>query len=113
MVVFLSSGHNKQNMVRTSSHGRRDLQGSSVQMDNNILNNQASADPISTAPALCHLDVEVIKNLPPEVFSELNEIYGGKLVDFVAKGSGTNESARSLGNPFSEQEGELFSVSLV
>lgn len=80
-------------------------------MDDKILSNRASGDPISTPPPLCHLDVEVIRNLPPEVFSELNEIYGGKLVDFIAKGKGTCESASSLGNSFLEQEGKLFSVS--
>ena len=53
-------------------------------MDNKIPNNQASTNPISTPPPLCNLDVEVIRNLPPEVFSELNEIYGGKLIDYIA-----------------------------
>ncbi|CAL0332106.1 unnamed protein product [Lupinus luteus] len=95
---------NKQNIDGMSSHGCRDLQGSSVLIDNNIVNNQASADTMLTAPPLCQLDVEVIKNLPPEVFSELNEMYGGKLVDFVAKGKGTNESARSVRNLIIEQE---------
>ncbi|XP_019421546.1 PREDICTED: DNA repair protein REV1 isoform X2 [Lupinus angustifolius] len=95
---------NKQNIDGMSGHGCRDLQGSSVLIDSNILNNQASADTMLTAPSLCQLDVEVVKNLPPEVFSELNEMYGGKLVDFVAKGEGTNESARSVGNLIIEQE---------
>ncbi|KAK7253198.1 hypothetical protein RIF29_37721 [Crotalaria pallida] len=97
----------EQNMDGTSSHGCRYMQGSSALKDNDILNDQANSDAILTPPALCHLDVEVIKNLPPEVFSELNEIYGGKLVDFVAKGKGTNESARSLRNPFLEQEAAI------
>lgn len=111
-VVSLSSGQDKRNMFDTSVHECRDPQGSSVQMENNIQNNQATADPISTPPPLCHLDVEVIRNLPPEVFSELNEIYGGKLVEYIAKGKGTSESSSSLRNSFLEQEGKLVSLSL-
>lgn len=111
-MVSLSSGHDKQNMDGTSVLESSALQGSSVQMDNNIQDNQASADRISTPPPLCHLDAEVIRNLPPEVFSELNEIYGGKLVDYIAKGEGISESSSSLRNSLLEQEGKHFYVSL-
>lgn len=97
-------GHDKQNMDGTSIHGCRDLRGSSVEKDNNIQDNQASADRISTPPPLCHLDVEVIRNLPPEVFSELNEIYGGKLVDYITKGKGISESSSSLQSSLLEKE---------
>ncbi|ONK60421.1 uncharacterized protein A4U43_C08F18290 [Asparagus officinalis] len=38
-----------------------------------------------TLPALCHLDIEVVKNLPPEIFSEMNDMYHGKLYDFMKK----------------------------
>lgn len=112
-MVSLSSGHNKQNMDGTSIHECRDSQGSSVQMENNIQNNQASVGPSSTPPPLGHLDAEVIRHLPPEVFSELNEIYGGKLVDYIAKGKGVSESSSSLRNSFLEQESKHFSVSIV
>ncbi|XP_073220509.1 DNA repair protein REV1 isoform X3 [Cicer arietinum] len=100
----IGNGHDKQNMDGTSVLESSALQGSSVQMDNNIQDNQASADRISTPPPLCHLDAEVIRNLPPEVFSELNEIYGGKLVDYIAKGEGISESSSSLRNSLLEQE---------
>ncbi|CAJ2651067.1 unnamed protein product [Trifolium pratense] len=100
----MSNGHDKQNMDGTSVHECRDLRGSSVQMDNNIQNNQSSADRISTPPPLCHLDVEVIRNLPTEVFSELNEIYGGKLVAYITKGKSISESSSSLQNSLLEKE---------
>ncbi|PNY04000.1 DNA repair protein rev1-like [Trifolium pratense] len=100
----MSNGHDKQNMDGTSVHECRDLRGSSVQMDNNIQNNQSSADGISTPPPLCHLDVEVIRNLPAEVFSELNEIYGGKLVAYITKGKSISESSSSLPNSLLEKE---------
>ncbi|XP_029130864.1 DNA repair protein REV1 isoform X2 [Cajanus cajan] len=96
-------GHEKQNMGSTSSRACRDLQGSSVVMDNKIPNNQASTDPIPTPPPLCNLDVEVIRNLPPEVFSELNEIYRGKLIDYIANRNNKSESSSPSGNSFSEQ----------
>lgn len=101
-MVSLSSDQDKQNMDGTSSGECRG--GSSVK----IQNNQANANPISTPPPLCHLDVEVIRNLPPEVFSELNEIYGGKLIDYIAKGKDTSETSSSLQNLFLEQESKLF-----
>ncbi|KAK7308786.1 hypothetical protein RJT34_05017 [Clitoria ternatea] len=97
-------GYDNQNMDGTSNCECRDLQGSSVQMDNKIPNNQSSLNSISTPPPLCNLDVEVIRNLPPEVFSELNEIYGGKLIDYIADRKDTSESSSPLGNSFSEQE---------
>lgn len=112
LVVSLSSGH-KQNKDSTFSRGCRDLQGSSVQMDNKVPNNQASTDPISSPPPLCNLDVEVIRNLPPEVFSELNEVYGGKLIDYIANRKSTSEISSPSGNSVLEQEGKLFSVSLL
>ena len=112
LVVSLSSGHDKQNRDSICSRACRDLPGSSVEMDNKIPNNQASTNPISTPPPLCNLDVEVIRNLPPEVFSELNEIYGGKLIDYIANSKSTSENSSPSGNSFLEQ-GKLFSVSLV
>ncbi|RDX93279.1 DNA repair protein REV1, partial [Mucuna pruriens] len=96
--------NDKQNMDSTSNCACRDLQGSSVQMDNKIPNNQASTDPISTPPPLCNLDIEVIRNLPPEVFSELNEIYGGKLIDYIANRKSTSESSSPSGKSFLDQE---------
>ncbi|XP_027361078.1 DNA repair protein REV1 isoform X4 [Abrus precatorius] len=96
-------GHDQPNTNGTSGCGGRDLPVSSVQRDNKISNNQASINPISTPP-LCNLDVDVIRNLPPEVFSELNEIYGGRLIDYVANGKGMSESSSPSGNSFLEQE---------
>ncbi|XP_021827326.1 DNA repair protein REV1 isoform X2 [Prunus avium] len=60
-------------------------------------NHQSSGEPIlnqvSAPPPLCHLDLGVIESLPPEIFTELNGIYGGVLVDFVAKNKRENTSA--------------------
>ncbi|CAL2279264.1 unnamed protein product [Prunus armeniaca] len=60
-------------------------------------NHQSSGEPtlnqVSAPPPLCHLDLGVIESLPPEIFTELNGIYGGVLVDFVAKNKRENTSA--------------------
>ncbi|KAH9655848.1 DNA repair protein REV1 [Citrus sinensis] len=72
----------------TSKQGER-----SVQMDNNLSSCQASSN--QTLPPLCHLDMGVVENLPPELFSELNETYGGKLVDFIAKNKCRSENTSS------------------
>lgn len=47
-----------------------------------------SSSEISTLPPLHDLDMTVIKSLPPEVFSEINDMYDGKLFDFVSENKG-------------------------
>lgn len=79
----------------------------SVQMDNKLSSCQASSN--QTLPPLCHLDMGVVENLPPELFSELNETYGGKLVDFIAKNKCRSENtSSSLCNSPYKTEGDLF-----
>ncbi|CAJ1924447.1 unnamed protein product [Sphenostylis stenocarpa] len=104
LVFSLASDHDKQSRDSTSSHACIDLRESSVEMDIKIPNNEARTDPISTPPPLCKLDMEVIRNLPPDVFSELNEIYGGKLIDYIANRTNTSESSSPSGNSSLEQE---------
>ncbi|XP_014520842.1 DNA repair protein REV1 isoform X2 [Vigna radiata var. radiata] len=97
-------GNDKHSRDNTSSLACVNLLESSVEMDNKIPANEASTDPISTPPPLCNLDIEVIRNLPPDVFSELNEIYRGKLVDYIANWKNTSESSSLSGNSFCEQK---------
>ncbi|KAL5561320.1 hypothetical protein UlMin_031067 [Ulmus minor] len=52
----------------------------------------------SGPPPLCHLDSGVIESLPPEIFSELNEIYGGNLAEFLAKRKGSMNGGNRLGS---------------
>ncbi|XP_031381989.1 DNA repair protein REV1 isoform X1 [Punica granatum] len=42
-------------------------------------------------PPLCHLDLGVIESLPPEILSELNEAYGGKLATLISESYGKSE----------------------
>ncbi|GMH02833.1 hypothetical protein Nepgr_004672 [Nepenthes gracilis] len=41
-------------------------------------------DEVSELPSLHDLDISVLENLPPELFSEVNAMYAGKLIDFVS-----------------------------
>lgn len=53
-------------------------------------------------PPLCHLDMEVIESLPPEILSELNEAYGGKLVTLIPESKSKSEEIGNdkIGNTF-------------
>ncbi|XVE93451.1 hypothetical protein REPUB_Repub01dG0193800 [Reevesia pubescens] len=60
-------------------------------------NNTSNGEGCSSVPPLCHLDMGIVESLPSELLSELNEIYGGKLVDLIAKSKGQGEnSTRTL-----------------
>ncbi|XP_073119106.1 DNA repair protein REV1 [Henckelia pumila] len=73
-----------------------------------------SSSEIATLPPLHDLDMTVIKSLPPEVVSEINDMYGGKLFGFVSdnKGNFVNTSVicdaslsgKVLGIKFDEKE---------
>ena len=81
--------------------------GHSVQVDNNLSSCQTSSD--QTLPPLSHLDMGVVENLPPKLFSELNVIYGGKLVDFIVKNKDKSKNiGSSLCDSVHEPEGDLF-----
>ncbi|KAJ0262690.1 DNA repair protein REV1 [Hirschfeldia incana] len=47
-----------------------------------------SGDTNSSLPPMCHLDMEVLENLPPDVLSELDGTYGGKLYELIEKKRG-------------------------
>ncbi|KAL0737153.1 hypothetical protein Bca4012_013363 [Brassica carinata] len=47
-----------------------------------------SGDTNSSLPPMCHLDMEVLENLPPELLSELDGTYGGKLYELIEKKRG-------------------------
>lgn len=53
-----------------------------------ISSSEAHVNEDSVLPALCDLDMGVIENLPPDLFSELNNRYGGKLIKFLSKHKG-------------------------
>lgn len=60
-----------------------------------MYDHETSSIHVSVPPPLYDLDMEVIECLPPELFSELNQIYGGKLVEFIAQSKGKSEKSRN------------------
>ncbi|KAB5541284.1 hypothetical protein DKX38_014258 [Salix brachista] len=90
-----------KNLIGTSGQLFPDHTGFSAQVDSN------SSSDISAPPPLSHLDMGVVKGLPAELFSELNEIYGGKLTDFIAKSSVASENIYSYPSTHSAEGQEL------
>lgn len=76
--------------MNTETSGRSSIDEieNSIHRNKNVSNGQESSDQVSAPPPLCHLDLGVVESLPPELFSELNEVYSGKLTDFIAKRKG-------------------------
>ncbi|KAJ4716214.1 DNA repair protein REV1 [Melia azedarach] len=110
-VNSMTGGRTNMDSIGQSSDGTlgqlcADANGHSFQMENNQSSCQTSSN--QALPPLCHLDIGVVENLPPELFSELNETYGGKLVDFIAKNKGKSENIGSaLCNSCHEPEGAV------
>ena len=46
------------------------------------------SDTSAVLPSLNDLDMGVIESLPPELFSEYNNSYGGRLFDLISKSKG-------------------------
>ncbi|KAF8013762.1 hypothetical protein BT93_I1580 [Corymbia citriodora subsp. variegata] len=92
MKETIDIGLEGQNVDGASSNLFPHLARNSNQVDDSSSDCKASLDRSVTRPALCHLDIGVIKSLPPEVFSELNDAYGGQLVAFVSKGKDKSSS---------------------
>lgn len=64
----------------------------SLQMNPSSSNNEAPLNQVSELPALCDLDMGVLESLPPELLSEINDMYAGKLSDIIRKRKGKNEN---------------------
>lgn len=93
----------------TSGHSLPGWRGS-AQTDNNMFC-VGSHSSVSDPPPLCHLDMGVVESLPSELFSELNETYGGKLANFFAKRRDKSQNISSSYASLSEQAGgELFII---
>ncbi|XP_021285553.1 DNA repair protein REV1 isoform X2 [Herrania umbratica] len=67
--------------------------GNSVLRTNNTSNGEGCSNQGLSIPLLCDLDMGVVESLPSELLSELNEMYGGKLVDLIAKSKGQGENS--------------------
>ncbi|XP_023639710.1 DNA repair protein REV1 isoform X2 [Capsella rubella] len=77
-------------VVRENSDRNRHVAGgvSRLRESNSAESSIQSGDTNSSLPPMCHLDMEVLENLPPELLSELDGTYGGKLYELIEKKRG-------------------------
>jgi DNA repair protein REV1 len=57
-------------------------------------------------PPISELDLEVLKNLPPEIISEMNVMYKGELrgfLDMISEDEGKESNSKSLVSPAVDQ----------
>lgn len=89
------------NVAGTS--GLKDLRsGPSHTAEANLRNDRSTIFHNVELPPLSQLDLEVLKNLPPEIMSEMNEMYKGELqslVDTLNSDKGKENSSKSLALP--------------
>ncbi|XP_008644986.1 DNA repair protein REV1 isoform X2 [Zea mays] len=89
------------NVAGTS--GLKDLRsGPSHTAEANLRNDRSTVFHNVELPPLSQLDLEVLKNLPPEIMSEMNEMYKGELqslVDTLNSDKGKENSSKSLALP--------------
>ncbi|KAH6813421.1 DNA-directed DNA polymerase [Perilla frutescens var. frutescens] len=72
----------KRDTLRQASSN---ITGSSVEMRAGLSGSEISTDNLTRLPPLQDIDVAVIESLPPEVVSEINDMYGGKLLCFISE----------------------------
>ncbi|KAL0348328.1 UNVERIFIED_CONTAM: DNA repair protein REV1, partial [Sesamum angustifolium] len=61
------------------------ITGSSVEAGAALSSSVIGVSQTANLPPLQDLDVAVIESLPPEVVSEINDMYGGRLLCFISK----------------------------
>uniref|UniRef100_A0A1J3FCZ0 DNA repair protein REV1 n=1 Tax=Noccaea caerulescens TaxID=107243 RepID=A0A1J3FCZ0_NOCCA len=77
-------------VMESSDRKRHDTDGgvSRLLESNSAEPSVQSGDTNSSLPPMCHLDMEVLENLPRELLSELDGTYGGKLFELIEKKQG-------------------------
>lgn len=59
--------------------------GPPLQVEGSFSSGEARVMRHATLPALHDLDIGVIESLPPDVLSEINDLYAGELISFISK----------------------------
>lgn len=62
-----------------------DVTLSSAEMGAGLARSESGVPRTTTLPPLQDLDMAVIESLPPDVVSEINDMYGGKLLGFISE----------------------------
>lgn len=77
----------------SASRGQMCTVSPSNQIGTNPSNAEAPVNQDFALPPLGDLDLGVIEGLPPDLFSEINDMYDGKLINLISKKKGKNVDA--------------------
>ncbi|CAL5438082.1 unnamed protein product [Camellia sinensis] len=77
----------------SASRGQMCTVSPSIQIGTNPSNAEAPVNQDLALPPLGDLDLGVIEGLPPDLFSEINDMYDGKLINLISKKKGKNVDA--------------------
>lgn len=77
----------------SASRGQMCTVSPSIQIGTNPSNAEAPVNQDLALPPLGDLDLGVIEGLPPDLFSEINNMYDGKLINLISKKKGKNVDA--------------------
>ncbi|KAG8364222.1 hypothetical protein BUALT_Bualt19G0105800 [Buddleja alternifolia] len=72
------------------------ITGSSVQTGGGLSSSEGGSPHTATLPPLQDLDVAVLECLPPEVVSEINDMYGGKLLGYISENKGKTVETNTI-----------------
>ncbi|KAG5548405.1 hypothetical protein RHGRI_013931 [Rhododendron griersonianum] len=82
--------------------------GPSVQIGTNPSNSKVPLNHDLALPALGDLDLGVVASLPPDLFSEINDIYDGKLINLISKKKGKSVAQERVQVPPKEGSGTFY-----
>ncbi|XP_028095959.1 DNA repair protein REV1 isoform X2 [Camellia sinensis] len=83
----------KLESVDPAKQGQMCTVSPSIQIGTNPSNAEAPVNQDLALPPLDDLDLGVIEGLPPDLFSEINDMYDGKLINLISKKKGKNVDA--------------------
>ncbi|KAI8554579.1 hypothetical protein RHMOL_Rhmol05G0109000 [Rhododendron molle] len=98
----------KQHIDESMGRLSTDFMGPSVQIGTNPSNSEAPLNHELALPALGDLDFGVVASLPPDLFSEINDIYDGKLINLISKKKGKSVAQERVQVPLKEGSGTFY-----
>ncbi|KAF7144242.1 hypothetical protein RHSIM_Rhsim05G0088900 [Rhododendron simsii] len=98
----------KQHIDESMGRLSMDFMGPSVQIGTNPSNSEAPLNHNLALPALGDLDLGVVASLPPDLFSEINDIYDGKLINLISKKKGKSVAQERVQVPLKEGSGTFY-----
>ncbi|XP_038975053.1 DNA repair protein REV1 isoform X4 [Phoenix dactylifera] len=76
----------------------------------NLGSSRSHENRTSTLPPLCYLDIDVVKSLPQEIISEMNDMYKGELCAFLEKHEEDGRGNAHLSTKSTAEENDTISA---